>query len=935
MNIDGTFSYSEPRLCSFGQGKSKPALRVRPVAYLFLACLLPFVCAENLFAQVGEDKPKYISRLIPDSLKGDQPLIQVWQKTGGFGDKGLVVNPLDAIKGRLAGVNVSRGGDQRQASLTSVRVRGTTSLTGGNDPLVVIDGVSSDLATLSTIFPSDILSYQVLKNASETAQYGSRGASGVIIVTTAKGARGKFHISYDGNVGFETAYKNLEMLSGRNYVATAKALGLSVNDGGEDNDNLRAITQTGFIQNHHLAFSGGTEQSNYRASMSVMNHQMVVRTNNYRNFTAKFDLMQKAFDDWLTVNFGLFGSSLSNKKILDTQRLFYSAASQNPTFSTQQNAAGGWDVNTLASQITHPMALLHQKDHDRGFNINTHLSFDFPLAKGLTARLFGSYSFTTLENDIFQPTWTEAQGKMYRRENKSEDLLGSVQLNYNNTWGAHKLQLTGTAEYQNNRKQFFFTTVKGLSSNDFGYDNLTAGSIRPQDGTGSGYESPKLTSFMGSLSYTLLGRYALSLTLRADGSTLVGKNNTWGYFPSAGLEWNVKEEKWLKSVHWLDQFKLRTSVGRSGNLGGIMAYYTLQMLMPNGIVPHYGRPTVTLGQLRNINPDLKWETRTSFNVGMEAGFFSNRIHVYAEYYHSKTTDMLYNYDVSVPPFAYNKLLANIGSMSNSGMEFGLGLDLIRKKDMELSVNMNLSFQQNKLLSLTGMYNGELLSSPDITPIGGLTGAGMHGGHNFITYQIVGQPLGVFYLPHCTGLTQNADGSYSYACADLDNNGRINLEDGGDRRVAGQAVPKATLGSNISFRYRMWDVTMQLNGAFGHKIYNGTSLTYMNMASFPDYNVLQEAPQQNIKDQKATDYWLERGDYLNIDYLTIGCNLPVRSRFVNALRLSLSVNNLATITGYSGLTPIINSYVVNNTLGIDDKRSYPPYRSFSLGLSVQF
>ena len=479
--------------------------------------------------------------------------------------------------------------------------------------------------------------------------------------------------------------------------------------------------------------------------------------------------------------------------------------------------------------------------------------------------------FMTLENALFQPTWTEAQGKMYRRENKNEDLLGSVQLNYNNTWGAHKLELTGTAEYQNNRKQFFFTTVKGLVSNDFGYDNLMAGNIHPHDGTGSGYESPKLTSFMGNLSYTLLGRYALSLSLRADGSTLVGKNNTWGYFPSTGLEWNMKEENWLKGVLWLDQLKLQTSVGHSGNLGGIMAYYALQTLMPNGIVPHNGIPTVTLGQLRNVNPDLKWETRTSFNVGLEAGFFKNRIHLYAEYYYSKTTDMLYNYDVSVPPFAYNKLLANIGSMSNSGFECGLGVDIIRKKDMELSVNMNLSFQKNKLLSLSGTYDGEHLSSPDITPIGGLNGAGMHGGHNFITYQIVGQPLGVFYLPHCTGLKQNADGSYSYTCADLDNNGRINLEDGGDRRVAGQAVPKATLGSNISFRYRQWDVTMQLNGAFGHKIYNGTSLTYMNMASFPDYNVLREAPQQNIKDQTATDYWLERGDYLNIDYLTIGCN----------------------------------------------------------------
>lgn len=903
--------------------------------YALVACFCTFNFAQTLMAQTTTSKPKNMSPLTTDTLLGDQPLRYILQKKHHLNERGLVFNPLDALNGKLAGVNVSRGGDQKQAMLTSVRVRGTTSLTGGNDPLVVIDGVSSDLATLSTIFPSDILSFNVLKNASETAQYGSRGASGVILVTTAKGALGKFRISYDGNIGFETVYKNLKMLGGRDYVATANALGLSVNDGGEDNDFPRDITRTGFVQNHHLAFSGGTDQSNYRASMSVMQHLMVVKTNGYRNFTAKFDLMQKAFDNWLTINFGLFGSSLSNKKILNMQQLFYAAASQNPTFSTQQNASGGWDLNSLASQIAHPMAVLHQKDHDRGFNFNTHLSFDFAIAKHLNARLFGSYSFTTLENAIFQPTWTEAQGKMYRRENKNEDFLGSIQLNYNNTWGVHKLDLTATAEHQNNRKQFFFATVKGLASNAFGYDNLMVGNIHPYKGTSSGYESPKLTSFMGNLSYTLLNRYALSLTLRADGSTLVGHNNTWGFFPSTGLEWNLKEEKWLQDVKWLDHLKLQTSVGRSGNLGGILAYYTQQALVPSGIISYHGIPTVTLGQIRNANPNLKWETRTSFNLGLKTGLLHNRIQLYAEYYYSKTTDMLYNYDVSVPPFAFNKLLANIGSMSNSGVEFGLGLDLIRKKDMELSVNMNLSFQKNKLLSLNGSYNGEQLSSPDITPIGGLNGAGMHGGHNFITYQIVGQPLGVFYLPHCTGLTQNADGSYRYNCADLDNNGRINLEDGGDRHVAGQAVPKATLGSNISFRYRLWDVSMQLNGAFGHKIYNGTSLTYMNMASFPDYNVLSEAPKQNIKDQTATDYWLERGDYLNVDYLTIAYNLPVRSRFVSALRLSVSVNNLLTITGYSGLSPIINSYVVNNTLGIDDKRSYPSYRSFSLGMSVQF
>ncbi len=298
--------------------------------------------------------------------------------------------------------------------------------------------------------------------------------------------------------------------------------------------------------------------------------------------------------------------------------------------------------------------------------------------------------------------------------------------------------------------------------------------------------------------------------------------------------------------------------------------------------------------------------------------------------------MLYLYDVSVPPFAYDKLLANLGSMSNQGVEIGLGLTPILQRDMELNVNVNLSFQKNKLISLSGYHDGNYMTASDITPIGELNGAGFHGGYNHITYQIVGEPLGVFYLPHCNGLVMDEDGTYYYGIEDLDNNNVENIEDGGDRYVAGQAMPKMTLGSNISFRYRNFDVSLQMNGAFGHKIYNGTSLTYMNMGSFPDYNVLPEAPQSNIYDQTATDYWLEKGDYLNFDYLTFGWNVPLgKTRYISALRLSLSVNNLCTITSYSGLTPMINSFVVNNTLGIDDKRSYPCYRSYAIGVSIQF
>ena len=212
-------------------------------------------------------------------------------------------------------------------------------------------------------------------------------------------------------------------------------------------------------------------------------------------------------------------------------------------------------------------------------------------------------------------------------------------------------------------------------------------------------------------------------------------------------------------------------------------------------------------------------------------------------------------------------------------------------------------------------------APSVKGIAGLSGAGFHGGSD-VTMQIVGEQLGVFFLPHCNGLVQQADGSYKYDVS-------------GDKQICGQATPKMRLGSNIAVRYRQWDLCMQMNGAFGHKIFNGTALTYMNMQMMPNYNVMKEAPEQNIKDQTISDYWLERGDYVNFDYVTLGWTVPLQSRYVQHLRVSASVNNLATITGYSGLTPMINSSIVNSTLGVDDKRTYPVYRSFSFGLSMQF
>lgn len=851
-------------------------------------------------------------------------------------NKGFVTTPLEALSGQSAGVSISSG-ENRAAMLSSVRVRGTTSLTGGNDPLVIIDGVSADLSALNTIYPADIESFTILKDASETAQYGSRGASGVIEVATKKGKSESFRVSYTGNYGVQSVYKNLEMLSADEFRAVARQLNMDILDLGNQTNFPDEITRLGLMQNHHIAFGGGTNTTNYRASIGMMDRKEVVQNNAYQNFTAKVNLSQKAFQDRFQLDMGLFGSLQKNNYLTDEQKTFYSAATFNPTFPNHRNPeTGSWDQITNASQITNPLAWLEVQDDESNAHFNAHMKLSLLLNRHLTFSVFGSYSYNVIENSQYLPTSVWAHGQAYKGENKTEDLLGNMMLSYTNTWGKHKLDVLGLAEVQKKILTGFYTTVTNFTTDQYGYNNLQAGAVRLWEGTGSFYESPRLASFLARFNYVYDGKYVLTANARADASSKVGENNRWGFFPSTSLAWILSEEGFLKDVSFLNNLKLRAGYGVSGNLGAIDSYNSLQLMKPNGVVSVNGAPTVTMGVIRNANPDLKWEVKRTFNVGLDAGFFQNRLILAADYYHAKTSDMLYLYDVSVPPFAYNKLLANLGSMENSGVELGLGITPLQKKDMELNINVNVAFQKNKLLSLSGMYNGQYMSAPQYTPIASLNGAGFHGGNNHIVYQIVGESLGVFYLPHCTGLVEQADGSYRYEVADLNGNG-VNLEDGEDRYVAGQATPEAMLGSNFSFRYRNFDISLQINGAFGHKIYNGTALSYMNMGSFPDYNVMKGAPEQRIKDQTATDYWLENGDYVNFDYLTVGWNVPLGKlkKYIRYLRLSASVNNLATITAYSGLTPMINSSIVNSTLGVDDKRNYPVARSYSIGLNFQF
>ena len=836
-------------------------------------------------------------------------------------NKDQVTNALDVIQGRVAGLQIERNGAN---AMSAVRLRGTTSLTGGNDPLIIVDGVMGDLSLLSSIYPTDIESFTILKDASETSQYGSRGAAGVIEVTTLRGKAGKMRMVYNSSLGLSVVYKNLKMLSADRYRSYAQLSGRTEDllDLGSSTDFQKVIQRNGFTEKHHIAFYGGTEKSSYRVSLGYLDNRTVIRSMNDRTLMSNMNMTQQMFDGILQVDLGMFGSTGKKQNIFDEQKLFYSAAAWNPTFPDHQNEQGGWDGYPSASQIGNPQALLEEKDHDENSHISTHAKLTFNLLPQLKLMLFAAYTYDVEQNAQYLPTSVWNKGQAYRATSKTENLLGNAILSYNKELGIQSLNVMAMAEMQKDTHQGYHTTVTNFSTDLFGYNNLAAGALRPWDGTGSYFYESKMSAFMGRLSYTLLDRYVMTVTARADGSSKFGDNHKWGFFPALSGAWVISKEPFMRHQKLIDDLKLSVGYGASGNQAGIDSYNSLSLVSPAGSVPVSDGHIVSLSEMRNINPDLKWEVSKTLNIGIDAQMLNRRLLFSMSYYHTRVTDMLYPYAVSIPPFQFNTLLANLGSMRNSGLEFSVGGTPMISRDMDLTINGNVTFQRNKLTSLSGYYHGEYLEAPSTKGIAVLNGAGFHGGGNDVTFQIVGEPLGTFKLPHCKGLVSQGDGKYTY--------------DVGESYIAGQAMPKMLVGSNISFRYKEFDISMQVNGAFGHKIFNGTSLTYMNVAAFPLYNILDEAPEKGINDQTVTDYWLEKGDYVNIDYITLGWRVPLHpNRFIESMRVALTMNNVATFTGYSGLTPMINSSNVNGTLGLDDKRSYPLYHTYTLGISLTF
>ena len=475
--------------------------------------------------------------------KGNQNTLAgaVDQVTEARMNKGLITSSLDALSGQAAGVQVTNDGNQ-EAMVSAVRVRGTTSLTGNNNPLVIIDGVTADLDILSTIYPADIESFTILKDASETAQYGSRGAAGVIEVATKKGKNQKFQISYDGSIGFEKVFKHTEMMNADEYRHACQRYGRPYIDLGYDTDFRKAIERTGFVQNHHVAFGGGSETANYRASVGMMEHNTVVKTQSNKSYIAKLDITQLAFNNRLTVDLGMTASLHRISYPPFKQKLLYSAATFNPTFPETKNALGEYDQVTEALWISNPLSLLEMvQDEDNG-HFNVHLKGKVLLSKNLTLRVFGSYSFNNIDDAHYYPTSVWNRGQAYRQHEKTEDMLGNISLTYILNTSHSSLNVMALAEAENTKKKGFYVTSTGFNTDAFGYDKLAAGVARPWDGTDSYYTDSHMESLLMRATYTLFDRYTLTVNARGDASSKFGKNHRWGFFPSVSGAWVISKE---------------------------------------------------------------------------------------------------------------------------------------------------------------------------------------------------------------------------------------------------------------------------------------------------------------------------------------------------------------------------------------------------------
>ena len=876
-------------------------------------------------------------------------------------NKGLITNAQDMMTGKIAGVSViSKGGAPGEGA--TIRIRGGSSLTAENDPLIVIDGLAMDnkgvkgLANpLSMVNPNDIESFTVLKDASATAIYGSRASNGVIIITTKKGQAGaRPTISYDGNVSVSTVKSTVDVMDGDQFRSFIKDIWGEDSEaysklGNANTDWQKEIFRPAVSTDHNLTISGGLKNMPYRVSFGYTNQNGIVKTSKFERYTASVSLAPSFFEDHLKVNANLKGMIAKNR-YADGSAVG-SAVSFDPTQSVRSDDPyhqyyfdGYFQWNTDASSLNddtwkrtfnsnapgNPVALLEEKD-DRAISKsligNLELDYKFHFLPDLHAHVNGGMDLSTGKQytDVSPYSSTNNYYGSYGWEQKDKyNLSLNAYLQYSKDFtDKHRFDVMAGYEWQHfhDTSDQEYWGLYPLSNNVVEnrgqrYINTSRGSATER----------YLVSIFGRVNYTLLDRYLFSATVRQDGSSRFHKNNRWGLFPSFALGWKLKEEAFLKDVDVLSDLKLRLGYGITGqqniNSGDYPYLAVYETNKDGAYYPILGEGTTY--RPNAYNPDLKWEKTTTYNVGLDFGFLNNRINGAVDYYYRKTTDLLNSVFVSAGTNFKNKVLSNVGSLENSGIEFSINSKPVVTTDWTWDLGFNITYNKNEITKLTtGDSENYYVAAGD--NIGG-------GRDMKAMAHAVGHPASSFYV-YQQVYDENGK-PIENEFVDRNGDGTIN---GDDRYFYKKPTADVLMGLTSRLSYKSWDFSFSLRASLNNYVYNSVEAggSDCNPTSVYSFGALNNRPLmgvanniQNLKDNTLlSDYFVQNASFMKCDNITLGYSFKKLFGAPIGGRVYAAVQNVFTITKYKGLDPEVEKGLDNNI--------YPRPLTTLIGLSLNF
>lgn len=838
--------------------------------------------------------------------------------------KGVVTSSEQLLQGKVAGLTIIQGSGDPSVG-ASVRLRGGTSLSAANSPLFVVDGIPG--VDINSIQPSEITSMDVLKDASAAAIYGSRGANGVIIITTNRSQKGK-STEYSGYVAVSQVSHHLDLLSAdqwRKYVRDNNVVNAS--DYGGNTDWQKELEQTGVSHSHTLSFNNATDNGGYHISLNYLNNQGVIKTSFLERTGLSASGFHYTFNKRLKLEAGI-NTNFDRWSVTDDQ-MFIRAYNLNPTIPVRDK--DGNFSNVPGQLYENPVEILTDRSsEDTRHRLLGFGKAELEVVKGLKAVVNVSYEYNSHQSALYIPTYrvnssTNGNGSKSLGDYRNKQL--ETYLSYSKDFGVHKMVLMGGYSYLDNMADGFGAYRQGFSTDQFGYNNLGAGYDAQSGDVYSYKNSSKLVSFYGRINYTLMGRYMFTGTLREDGSSKFGANNKWGVFPSASVAWRITDESFMKGIGWLNNLKLRLGYGVTGNQDAIPSYASLYIIgtsTSTGSVPYYdaasGKWLQSYGPSQNPNPELKWESTATTNLGVDFSLF-NRINGTVEIYQKNTYDLLHTYLVPTPPYVVGYQLANVGDMSNKGIEFSLNANVLKTKDFTWDVNFNISHNLNKVTKLSNQtYQADAFTYGNLNTLPGMTGI-------YAETLRKGYAVGTFWGPKCHG---------------IDDNGKFVVDTFSSN--LGNYQPKLNLGVGMNFSYKNFDLAVSGYGMFGQKVLNATAMVLNDNTRLPFYNVTDEFLSSGIKQTPSfNSYWVQDASFFRLQSVTLGYNLKLKKFGVDRIRLYLTGENLFIITRYKGIDPEVSiaSLDYGGIEGLvstaDPKTNYlyPKARTFSFGVNVSF